>query len=198
MNSRRFGRLGLVALALLSVASTCEVGDTTGFIPGSAEWSIWNIPLQIRVEDYPAREPSSAHRRSAAQAVAAFNDAAGLTLYEITTDPMRGADVVLTFDAPSRPELDPGVLGYAERQEEPDFEGEVRLVGCTIGLTDAYEIALTSLIIQHELGHCVGLAHDQTRASIMYPELAVPDSGFPPALTGADAKRLRQRYRRGP
>ena len=44
--------LVLAALALVSLASTCEVGDTVGFTPEAQPWSAWNLPLKVRTEVY--------------------------------------------------------------------------------------------------------------------------------------------------
>lgn len=54
---------------------------------------------------------------------------------------------------------------------------------------------LEHLVVQHELGHCLGLTHDDWEGSIMYTSLEETPSGeFPPRLTDADREALRRRY----
>ena len=51
------------------------------------------------------------------------------------------------------------------------------------------------LSIYHELGHCMGLTHDDFTLSIMYPEQRpTPDRTIPPWITDWDRELLRGKY----
>lgn len=54
---------------------------------------------------------------------------------------------------------------------------------------------LLAMVLEHELGHCLGLAHDDFGASIMRPvQTSAPMGEFPPWITDDDRALLRSRY----
>jgi hypothetical protein len=67
---------------------------------------------------------------------------------------------------------------------------------CCVDTTNTGTSELTHLVIQHELGHCLGLAHDDFDSSIMRPtQRRTPDRQFPPRITDHDRDLLREAYR---
>lgn len=69
--------------------------------------------------------------------------------------------------------------------------------GCTITTMNVPNNVLHSLVIKHELGHCMGLAHDDFAQSIMFKRQREPE-GFHPWITDWDRRLLRDRYRSQP
>jgi len=70
---------------------------------------------------------------------------------------------------------------------------------CMVTTTNTGTNELLSLVIQHELGHCLGLDHDDFAMSIMFggPGNALsptPAGQFPPRITDSDRALLREFY----
>ena len=70
---------------------------------------------------------------------------------------------------------------------------------CTARTSNTGTAELFGLVLEHELGHCLGLAHDNYDQSIMrasqYP---TPDRVIPPWITDHDRGLLRTRYHGAP
>jgi len=84
-----------------------------------------------------------------------------------------------------------------ERQEHETFM--IESSGTHTALVSVCEVGVAeerSLVLQHELGHVLGLAHDPGNGvSIMQPTLhATPDGEFPPRIDDHDRKLLRELY----
>lgn len=103
------------------------------------------------------------------------------------------ADIKITMRAPVEVGVDePG--GHYELHYANGVYSrcEVRTMNSSGGGTD-----LEWLVVYHELGHCLGLAHDTAEISIMRPnQRATPFGQIPPWISDYDRKILRERYRR--
>ena len=54
---------------------------------------------------------------------------------------------------------------------------------------------MLKLVLYHEFGHCLGLAHDDYPKSIMYPTMTpIPDGIQPPWFSDYDRRLLRDLY----
>jgi hypothetical protein len=69
------------------------------------------------------------------------------------------------------------------------------IVGCSIRTSNTGTLEMMSLVLQHELGHCLNLAPDPFDASIMREvQRTVPDMQHPPRITDSDRKLIRATY----
>ena len=68
---------------------------------------------------------------------------------------------------------------------------------CLVTTNNTGTVDMLDLVLQHELGHCLGLAHDDYTESIMYGgagrALRVT-SGFPPHISDSDRELLRHQF----
>ena len=65
-------------------------------------------------------------------------------------------------------------------------------VHCDVYVYNNPDIAIEADVVAHELGHCLGLAHDDYDGSIMYPVQS--HHWFPPRISDADREALRKAY----
>lgn len=109
-------------------------------------------------------------------------------------------------------------LSYREAAENPDVEitigvpyeedwtaqgGNAELAwegstytSCGVQTSNTGTIEMLSLVLHHELGHCLGLAHDDYEQSIMRPvQSPTPDRTIPPWISDWDRDLLRRIYR---
>lgn len=71
--------------------------------------------------------------------------------------------------------------------------GSKHWVNCLIETSNTGSSVILYQVLQHEFGHCLGLAHDDFTQSIMYPTQAEYE-GLPPTFTDSDRKLLRKLY----
>jgi len=66
---------------------------------------------------------------------------------------------------------------------------------CQMATSNTGQDDMTTLAIEHELGHCAGLAHDDWMGSIMYPRVhEIDPMSFPPWLSDHEQSLLRERF----
>lgn len=99
------------------------------------------------------------------------------------------AEIVVTLGVPAEPGwMDPGgdaTLAYSGNT----------YTRCDIRTSNTGTTEMLVLVLHHELGHCLGLAHDDFEQSIMRPvQTPTPDRTIPPWITDADRSLLRSIY----
>lgn len=76
-----------------------------------------------------------------------------------------------------------------------DVDGELPVLHCEARTSNTGTRELLGLVLQHELLHCMGLAHDDFDSSIMREtQRSTPDREFPPRITDSDRDLLRSMY----
>ena len=96
------------------------------------------------------------------------------------------------------------VIGVPSEQGWMDPGGHTTLTGtgttyehCEVVTSNTGTAELLFLTLYHELGHCLGLAHDDYEQSIMRPtQTSTPDRTIPPWISDFDRGLLRDKYRR--
>lgn len=180
--------LMVVAVAVVFVAAAVflVIGIATHeeptFMPNAIAWEPADFPLEVCASDRRGAlddEPI----RYVVQTVNQRLDMAALAYVGAS----EGCDVVVTFGVPAEPGwMDPG----GDARWEP--AGHV----CYVGVSNVHGEMVT-LVLYHELGHCLGLAHDDYDQSIMRPvQTLTPDRVIPPWISDFDRDAIRGRYLR--
>lgn len=180
-----FIAIALAAIALLVVGITTH--EEPGLIEGVPQWERSDFPLRVCPSTYPDLIPTPDHSETVWTTVEWINTRLGFRAFRIVgTD----CDVTVVIDAPIEPGWrDPGGHSQIVHTGSHAERCEVT-VGGTAGAED-----LTLLVVYHELGHCLGLAHDDFRLSIMYPvQEPTPDMTLPPWFSDYDRRLLRELY----
>lgn len=162
-----------VTVALLKRKDNIEM-------PGVGRWPKRKIPLSIR-----AAVPGTRIQRATTEAVRLWQSAVGPGIVELYQEGS-SVNVVPVWEEPGdRPE----VLAFAHVKHS---DGVIH--GAFIGI-DLDKARLESSdrlrrAIAHEIGHCLGLAHDEIPGSIMYPKIVEAA----PYVTRSDVDYLRETY----
>jgi predicted Zn-dependent protease len=155
---------------------------------------VWDhVPVTIRVQPYVAGADISSGRSAVSEAVSLWNAQVGVELMRVSDEPT--ADAVITWGAPievDAEQYDAG--GWCEHHNDG------RRMTAEVGIVSIATTRLAYLVTVHELGHLMGLAHDDFESSPMYP-LTRDDSederiGFT-VVTTADRDLLRRTYGHG-
>ncbi len=92
-------------------------------------------------------------------------------------------------------------VGEAHEVGSMDENGDVThsrdgdQVRCTARTINTGTSEMLTLVLEHELGHCIGLAHDSYEVSIMREnQEPVPDRSIPPWISDHDRNLLKELY----
>lgn len=193
--------LGIIILFIVGVIAALTYGITTHTEPGlmrtTPGFTAADLPINVCPGGYVPDVESTRHAFSAAQAaVDVTNQRLGFDALRVS-EPHDGTPgcthgVSLLIGVPTDhastgyPGVDPGgaALFHAGDRE------------CAITTTNTGTDELLDLVIQHELGHCLGLDHDCWAGSIMCGgsccTLAPTSDGqYPPRIDDSDRDLLR-------
>lgn len=174
-------RAALVALLLLACTEP-------GFMPTRPAFDRRDVPLVVCAVSY-AGDYEEGARKMAKDALATLNRRLGFDLFAFEGDAASACDIAVTIGVPSEAGyLDPG----GDASFDPARTANPRCVVRTVNTGTDELLAYT---LQHELGHCAGLAHDPWIGSIMRRvQTPTPVGSWPPWLSDADRALLRETY----
>lgn len=185
----------VISLVVFGVTTHTEAGFATastpiedGFVPpdyGSRR------PIGICVQSYPTGNGATSDD------FGMVNEAAHITNQRLGFDLLEVGDIrtyadgcrmVATIGVPVEVSSDPA------RHADSGGGSGVCHDGCCFSTWNTGTGELTSLAIQHEIGHCLGLAHDDYQMSIMYSRQHATTGSYPPRISDSDRALLRDRY----
>lgn len=196
------GVLCVVSLAgvIYGVATHEEPGfdPSMTFIADDVAHGRTRAPIDTCVSSYTSEDedgigtPTSEHLGMVRSAGGIINQRVGFELLNVgpinRVGDIRPVDcmIMVNVGVPQDVERDEGG-GWAYRCHD----------SCCVDISNTGTSELASLVIQHELGHCLGLAHDDWEGSIMRrTQSETPDREFPPRITDSDRDLLREAYLR--
>lgn len=141
-------------------------------------WPPHRIPLIVRVEDVPDEV-----RGAVEGAISEIVSAVGREI-------MRSYDPSPILSLAVAPDVSVFVGGVDAGGTADLTILENRIVAVEITISNTLELALLPRAVLHELLHALGLDHDESRSSVMHPEL----STRPSRLTFSDVALLRRIY----
>lgn len=211
----------LTACAIAGVIYGVTTHTEPGFLPDRPEWTVYapeSFPLRVETHLYVGGEDGHEHAwlsegddrfGAIGDAIRTFNTRAGWEVF-VWAGHHQDGDIEVTLGAPvDSPWSDPpahfGEFMEWANHDTPGGNSFMARPGYGAGnmlcIIHTFNVSgpgdLESLVLQHELGHCLGLAHDPFESSIMYTPLAATEDGvFPPWLTDSDRDLLRRTYQR--
>lgn len=184
-------KFAMIVFAVLCVAAIGGViyGVTTHEEAGLMEnvrpvWERRPAPVGVCVLSYGQALATQEDAGHASGVVSEINARLGLDVFEMVDEGTRCV-VPVTYGVP--------VENNAATQIDPGGSATLSDTMCSVEL---YNVTgeLKSLVLMHELGHCLGLAHDTTNAaSIMRPVQRETQEGqYPPRISDFDRALLRE------
>lgn len=159
------------------------------FMPTVPYFERSEAPITLCVSAYEG--DSAGARKLADYALdAAFTKRLGFKLFTMQPAGSTDCDATLVVGVPHD-------VGMRDANGTCEFD-PTQITGdrCQMATSNTGTDDMTVLVIEHELGHCAGLAHDDWIGSIMYPTLHETDAGeFPPWLSDHERDLLRARFR---
>lgn len=188
----------IIAFVVVLIAAIAGLiyGITThtepGFMETSPGFTQHDLPIRVCAGHYLGDPSHNIEARTAVvDAVVTINERLGVDVYAVQLEPSPSAcDVAVIIDAPTdaQAHLDPG--------GDAIFTNGTRHCDVTTRNTGTTE--MESLVLQHELGHCLGLAHDCWAGSIMCGGSCCtlgPTGGiYPPRIDDFDRDLLRHTF----
>lgn len=183
-----------VALCVAAVGLTwwgVTHDDESGLMPDAYRWE--HMPLVVWGQagdiDHPDSGINNAEIVALHYAVDTTNRRLGFTALSYDDHNFRGwPDIVVEFRVPV------GADGC--KDAGGDFSFKPQLKDATILVCNTGTSEVTQLVLQHELGHALGLAHDPgDETSIMRPvQTETPMGEFPARIDDHDRALLRRLY----
>lgn len=182
----------LCAVTIAGVVFGVTRHDEPGLIPGVRPAWADGAPIVVCVARYgDARmDPTLEVSRHASGVIDAVNARLEMPVLRIAYNEV--CPILIRYEVPAEPSWlhrESGDLDFME-------PGGAALLGdgyCQINLSNVTG-EMRSLVLMHELGHCLGLAHDDQNTSIMRRvQTPTPEGQYPPRFSDSDVALLRER-----
>lgn len=189
LKSWKFAVGVFVVLTVLAVAGVIY-GVATHTEPGvMADAPRWDhMPLRVTVVAYAPGASAVEANRAVTDAQDVLNQRLGFAAF-VARDARDEYDVQVTLGIPAEP-------GWVEPGGNAWFStnGYSHPV-CVVSTSNTGTAELEQLTLQHELGHCLGLAHDDYAQSIMRRvQVPTPARELPPWISDSDKSLLVRLY----
>lgn len=182
----------LVVFAMVCIAAFVAVTygvtshEESGFMEETPGWTASDFPLSLCVRSYASESLTDNNLADYIVTVlnieSRINQRLGFTVYSLSET---GCRVTVTIGVPSE-------SGW----QDPGGTATIRRGSCDVEISNVVG-ELRSLVIYHELGHCLGLEHDDFESSIMRRTQTPTAPGvFPPVFTDHDRRIIRDAYLR--
>lgn len=178
----------VVALALIFVGAAVflvlgvATHDEPTFADNAIQWAPEDFPLRVCASDRRG-QLDARPIQYVVQTVNQRLDMAALAYVGAQEE----CDVVVTMGVPAEP-------GWTDPGGDARWARGGRV--CYVGVSNVHG-ELVTLVLYHEMGHCLGLGHDDYEQSIMRPvQRETPDRALPPWISDADRAAIRARYLR--
>ena len=190
---KRWVSMGVFSVIFLAAITLLVIGIVTHEEPGfSNPEAQWVSPVTVTCAGYVPEEDEACD--VAEDVVGVVNSRLGFEM--LRWDPTNvGGSIHITMRAPvevggSGPCGQPGECFELRGSGDTYTECRMQTMNASGGAGN-----LEWLTVYHGLGHCLGLAHDDYKQSIMYPvQEATPDRTIPSWISDWDRKLLRERY----
>jgi len=172
-----------VLLALLLTACA-----EPGFMPTRPHWEVREEPLTVCASAYDGMGAytDAGIVKMTTDVLSTIDSRLGFKLYQSATD---DCDITVTVGAPVE-------AGWRDPGGDASFD-PARTSGlrCAITTANTGSDEILFYVIEHELGHCAGLDHDDWDGSIMRRvQRERADLEFPPWIDDSDRALLRRTY----
>jgi len=184
IKSKTFMTILFVVVSVVAVAGVIY-GVTThkepGFMTITAGWDRSQFPLQVCASAYVPSNAADA-QSTTADAVSTINSRLGFKALEVS-NAGRTCDIDVTVGVPTE-------VGFTE----PGGNARISPKHVKVETANVHG-ELRDLVLEHELGHALGLAHDDYEQSIMRRTQSLPpDRELPPWISDSDKALLRASF----
>jgi hypothetical protein len=190
MNTRNIVMIVVGALVLVGAVAGLVYGIATHTEPGLMETTPGfgrdDSPIAVCADSYA--DDDAAARAATLAAAQTVNDRLGFAAYRfVDSYNDTGCRVHVTVGVPTE-------AGWRDPGGDATFSNGGR--ACDVTTSNVPTDDYLSLVLQHELGHCLGLAHDCWNGSVMCGGECctlepAPAGAFPPRIDDFDRELLR-------
>ncbi len=186
--------VGLLGLLLVGCAEP-------GFMLTRPHFAALDVPISVCPSDYVLGRADEGARKMTAWAIGTSNERLGFALFKMMDAAQTDCDVTVVIGTPV--DVGPAFDVQTHADDAARAGGDARfdpatLTGtrCAITTSNTGSDEILGYVLEHELGHCAGLDHDDWDGSIMRRvQRRTEDAEWPPWIDDWDRALLRRTYR---